>query len=113
MNPPRKIREEEKAIVLFLLMKLNLSIAEYPIGEQVIEYEDGKMGSITFGNGDSSNYAGDLIQVNYIDSDLIPVVITLTVDNENNLLDLDFWKEDFSKLIRYPQPEALIFIEGN
>ena len=110
MNAPRKIRDEEKAIVLFLLKKLKVSIAEYPIGWQVIEYEDGKMGSITFGNGDSSNYAGDLIQANYIDADTIPVVITLTIDNENKLLDLDFWKEDFSKLLLYPKSEELLFV---
>jgi hypothetical protein len=108
MKESRKIRENEKAVVAFLLQQLGLSQEEYPIGENVIEYEDGKMGSITFGNGDSSGYAGDLIQVQYIDTDNTPVVITLTIDQENKLLDLDFWKVDFSKLLLYPEPGELI-----
>ena len=112
MQESRIIREDEKAIVTFLLTRLGLTTEKYPIGENVIEYEDGKMGSITFGNGDSSGYAGDLIQAEYIDTDNTPVVLTLTVDNENKLLDLDFWKVDFSKLLRYPQPEDLKFAEG-
>ena len=111
MNEPRKIRENEKAVVAFLLQKLGLSQEEYPIGENVIEYEGGKMGSITFGNGDSSGYAGDLIQAQYTDTDNTPVVITLTIDQENKLLDLDFWKVDFSKLLRYPEPEDLVVEE--
>ena len=110
MNKSRIIREDEKAVVLFLLAKLNLTTENYPIGVNVIEYEDGKMGSITFGNGDSSGYAGDLIQARYTDVDKIPVVLTLTIDKEDKLLDLDFWKEDFSKLIQYPKPEALTIV---
>jgi hypothetical protein len=109
MKESRTIRENERALVIFLLNHLELKLEDYPINEQVIEYEDGIMGSITFGNGDSSAYAGDLIQVQYIDSDKIPVVITLTIDNKDQLLDLDFWKEDFSKLITYPKPEDLRF----
>ncbi len=110
MKESRTIRENERAIVAFLLQHLKVSEKEFPIGEKVIEYEDGKMGSITFGNGDSTNYAGDLIQVQYIDTDRIPVIITLTIDHDYKLLDLDFWKEDFSKLLRYPDPEDLVVI---
>jgi hypothetical protein len=29
-------------------------------------------------------------------------MITLTHDTEGQLLDLDFWKTDFSKLLKYP-----------
>jgi hypothetical protein len=111
MKDSRLIRENEKTLVAFLLKKLELKLEEYPIGENVIEYEDGKMGSITFGNGDSAAYAGDLIQAHYTDTDNIPVVITLTIDNENKLLDLDFWKDDFSKLLRYPETGDLKFSE--
>jgi hypothetical protein len=94
-----------------LLDKLNLSITEYPINEDVEEYEGGIMGSISMGNPDVSPYDGDLIQANYIDTDGTAVVITLTKDTNNQLLDLDFWKVDFSKLIIYPTPENLTFGE--
>lgn len=111
MNPRRKIRENEKTLINFLLQKLELNLAEYPINEDVEEYEGGKMGSISMGNPDVSPYAGDLIQANYVDSDGTDVVITLTIDANNQLLDLDFWKVDFSKLLTYPKPEDLVFAE--
>lgn len=111
MTPRRKIRENEKALITFLLQKLDLNLSEYPINEEVEEYEGGKMGSISMGNPDVSPYAGDLIQANYVDSDGTDVVITLTIDANNQLLDLDFWKVDFSKLLAYPKPEDLVFAE--
>lgn len=107
----RKIREHERNLIVFLLQKLNLNLADYPINEDVDEYEGGVMGSIGLGNPDVSPYDGDLIQANYVDSDGLEVVITLTKDANNQLLDLDFWKVDFSKLITYPTPETLIFKE--
>jgi hypothetical protein len=101
MSQTRKIRENEKELIVFLLEKLNLNVADYPINEDVFEYEGGKMGSISLNNNPDA-YAGDLIQVEYIDADNTPVMITLTHDTEGQLLDLDFWKTDFSKLLKYP-----------
>lgn len=103
MNAKRLIRENEKELIRFLLRQLNLNPADYPYNEYVEEYEGGKMGSISLG-GDVEGYAGDLIQVEYTDTDGTPVVITLTKDHQNRLLDLDFWKVDFSKLLEYPTP---------
>ena len=101
MNQTRKIRQNERDLIVFLLEKLNLNVADYPINEEVFEYEGGKMGSISLNNNPDA-YAGDLIQVEYIDTDNTPVMITLTHDEEGQLLDLDFWKTDFSKLLKYP-----------
>ena len=110
----RTIREEEKRIIEFLLKMIGTNSEEYPISETVYEYEGGIMGSISMQNTDGSSYLRDLIQVHYLDVDQIPVVITLTVDKGGKLLDLDFWKEDFSKLIQYPTPDKLkVNIIGN
>ena len=107
MSEKRPIRQHEKDLITFLLQQINLNPADFPTNEYVEEYEGGKMGSISLG-GDVDAYDGDLIQVEYIDSDEIAVVITLTKDDKNHLLDLDFWKIDFSKLIDYPIPEKII-----
>jgi hypothetical protein len=109
MNQTRKIRQNEKDLIIFLLEKLNLNVADYPINEEVFEYEGGKMGSISL-NNNPDNYAGDLIQVKYIDTDNTPVMITLTYDTEGQLLDLDFWKTDFSKLLKYPTINDIVFM---
>ena len=111
MDKRRKIRENERILIIFLLEKLSLNTEQYPINEDVEEYEGGKMGSISIGNPDISVYKDDLIQAKYIDSDGTEVMITLTQCAKNQLLDLDFWKIDFSKLITYPKPNDLTFIE--
>jgi len=108
MGVKRQIRQNEKELINFLLQKLDLIPDDYQVDELVDEYEGGKMGSISLG-GDANAYAGDLIQVEYIDSDQTPVVITLTKDENGRLLDLDFWKVDFSRLIEYPVPKKIIF----
>jgi hypothetical protein len=108
MSNVRPIRQNEIELIRFLLLQLNLDPQDYPVGDEVDEYEGGKMGSISLG-GNVDAYEGDLIQAEYVDSDGTPVVITLTKDNQNHLLDLDFWKVDFSKLIDYPRPDQLIF----
>ena len=108
MNQTRKIRQNERDLIFFLLEKLNLNVADYPINEDVFEYEGGKMGSISL-NNNPDDYAGDLIQVEYIDTDNTPVMITLTHDTEGQLLDLDFWKTDFSKLLKYPTVGEIMF----
>ncbi|MES2795135.1 MAG: hypothetical protein V4683_04170 [Bacteroidota bacterium] len=107
----RKIRDEEKELILFLLEKLNSTTVGTVISELVDDYEGAKMGSIGLGKPEAV-YAGDLIQVEYVDSDKVPVVITLTKDTDNQLLDLDFWKVDFSKLLVYPKPSQIIFKEN-
>lgn len=110
----RIIREEEKRLIEFLLTMIGAQTEKYPISETVFEYEGGVMGSISMQDTDGSTYFRDLIQVNYTDTDQIPVVITLTIDKEEKLLDLDFWKEDFSKLLQYPTPDKLkLSIIGN
>jgi hypothetical protein len=108
MNQTRTITQNEKGLILFLLKKLNLNVADYHINEDVFEYEGGKMGSISLNNNPDA-YAGDLIQVEYVDTDSVPVMITLTHDMEGQLLDLDFWKTDFSKLLKYPTVGEIIF----
>ena len=111
MKERRKIRENERNLIIFLLEKLQLNTEQYPINEDVEEYEGGKMGSISLGNPMISQYKDDLIQAKYKDSDGTEVVITLTQCAKNQLLDLDFWKVDFSKLITYPKPKDLTFVD--
>ncbi len=108
MIEKRAIRQEELILINYLLLKINLKPQNYILPDLVEPYEGGKMGSIGLGKPDAV-YAGDLIQVNYTDTDGTDVVITLTKDINNQLLDLDFWKVDFSKLLKYPKPESLVF----
>lgn len=110
MIETRKIRNEERILILFLLSQCNLTTEEYPVSEVVSEYEGGIMGSINLAGSDPDLYDTDLIQVKYSDIDGVEVIITLTKDKNNRLLDLDFWKMNFSKLIQYPSPGELTIL---
>lgn len=110
MGALRPIRENERELINFLLQALQLNPTDFPVNDLVDEYENGKMGSISLG-GNPDAYAGDLARVEYVDSDGTEVVITLTVDDAGRLLDLDFWKVDFTKLITYPTPDKVVIIQ--
>jgi hypothetical protein len=103
---PRPIRQNELELLAFLLQQIQMKLEDFTISELVDEYEGGKMGSISLG-GDVNAYAGDLVKVEYTDIDGTDIVITLTKDDKNQLLDLDFWKVDFSKLLEYPTPDKV------
>src|SRR6478735_6202066 len=102
----RKIREQEIALIHFLLKEAKMDPLEFVIATEVDEYEGGVMGSIGMGPV-GAEYKEDIIQVEYTDADGTEVIITLTKDTQDRLLDLDFWKVDFSKLIEYPRPEKV------
>lgn len=110
MNETREIRPEELNLVTFLLAQCGFTPDDFPVASIVSEYEGGIMGSINMEGSDPGLYAGDLIQAEYTDVDGIEVIITLTRDTNNRLLDLDFWKMNFSKLIRYPTPDKLTIL---
>jgi hypothetical protein len=69
---------------------------------------DGEMGSISFDLHNSATYGSDLIQVEYLDLDEILVIITLSIDTNGNLYELEFWKVDFCKLNKYPEPGDIL-----
>jgi hypothetical protein len=109
MNPRRQIKKAEIDLIEYLLKRAGLSPQSHPITQSVDEYEGYVMGSIGLGDPEISPYAGDIIQAKYVDSDGKEVVLTLTQDQNGQLLDLDFWKVDFSKLLTYPKTTDLIF----
>lgn len=105
----RPVKETEILIIQSLLNHIKADLKQFPINNTAFEYEGGKMGSINLVNDNQGEYKGDIAIAQYIDSDGVIVMITLTIDTNNNLLDLDFWKVNFEKLITYPTPTDLVF----
>jgi len=67
------------------------------------------MGSIRFVSSNPNRaYYSDLVQVEYLDVDNVQVIITLTIDNHQELFELEFWKVNFERLVRYPNPEEVL-----
>jgi len=50
---------------------------------------------------------GILAEAQYVDIDNVLVIITILHDYFHHLYEVDFWKVDFSPLIKYPCPEFL------
>ncbi|MDB5200976.1 MAG: hypothetical protein JWQ27_385 [Ferruginibacter sp.] len=98
----RDIKPEELHFIIGLIDLSSRPNLKNTIPDQVIELDDGEMGSIQFDLTKTKRRSYDIIDVEYIDEDGTLVLIELTVDEEGNLFDLDFWKTDFSKLRRYP-----------
>ena len=103
----RDLRKQEKDLINKLLI---LSGSALPIPQTAIELDDGGMGTIRFhvDKRIDGRYGRDVIQVLYIDSDNVTVVITLTEDNNGDLFELEFWKTDFTPLKKYPAPEDIV-----
>ncbi|SHK55896.1 hypothetical protein SAMN04488028_10626 [Reichenbachiella agariperforans] len=107
MNKSRAITSQEKAIVTAMLSHITANTDQFPVSETVTQYGDPYMGSINFDNDRPDLYDGDLVQCKYVDTDGVKVVLSLTKDKEGKLLDLDFWKENFTPLVQYPTPEIV------
>ncbi|PIB36897.1 hypothetical protein BFP72_16545 [Reichenbachiella sp. 5M10] len=111
MSKLRPITEPERTIVYAMLAHVGVTPDQVPVPETVSEYGDPFMGSINFDNDRPDLYAGDVAQCEYLDEDGEKVVLSLTVDKEGKLLDLDFWKSNFKPLVKYPAPDKVTFKE--
>lgn len=111
MSRLRTIRPEEKTLILALLKHAGYNESDFPISNQVSEYGDPYMGGINLNNDRLDLFDSDITQGEYTDTDGENVVMSLTKDTEGNLLDLDFWKSNFTPLAKYPTPELVTFKE--
>jgi hypothetical protein len=100
----RLLKKNEQALLKTLLEgKIEFDILT-PF--KVIDMTDGKMGSIKFireGN-EKTTFGKTLVEAEYVDQDGILVSITVNVDQNENIYELDFWKVNFTPLKRYPLP---------
>ncbi len=108
--PRRPLREEERELICSLLSGISVSAA---LGNTlsascVTDMDDGGMGSIRFVQPEPGTFGKELAEAEYVDSDGVLVSIALNADTNGQLLELDFWKVDFSPLRRYPKPSDLV-----
>jgi hypothetical protein len=81
----RELKEHEQNLVKHLV-RISKKDGSYNIPDSVEELKDGEMGSIRFVSSEPGiKYAADLVQVEYKDEDNVPVIITLTLDNHQEL----------------------------
>lgn len=87
-----------------MLMLADDNRSDTDLPQLVQDMDDGGMGSIQFGRRADRKFGRDIVQVRYIDLDNTPIFITLIEDSSGDLFELEFWKVDNSRLLKYPPP---------
>jgi hypothetical protein len=111
----RGLREEEAQLIRLLLKgtwtqeKINSEL----LGSLVYDMQDGGMGSIRFAGRPGRKMRREMAEAQYTDVDGIDVLITVNLDEDDHLFELDIWKVDFSPLRRYPKSSDLILKDQN
>jgi hypothetical protein len=107
-NPFRALRPEELDLLRAMLKGDDLA-KSLSATCQVRDLNDGGMGSIEFlcERVKESRHATCIVEADYIDSDGIPVSISVNVDDHGRLFELDIWKVDFGKIRTYPSARTI------
>ncbi|GGN10695.1 hypothetical protein GCM10010967_53220 [Dyadobacter beijingensis] len=108
MESPRKATSQEESLLELLISKSSEVISkDWRDGLLVCSMDDGGMGSLhLFPNGEvrlGRTMGKQISEIQFIDQDNVEVLASLYVDTNGNLLELDIWKTDFSKLIAFPK----------
>jgi hypothetical protein len=111
----RSLRENERLLLVALLSgrELGKPLIQFLDQARVTDLKDGGMGSIRFKVPGPRRFGKTLVEARYVDADGVLVSISLSVDEEGNLFEMDFWKVDFSPLRRYPVASDLELIEAS
>jgi len=91
----RNLNSTEIAIITKLLKiaKLKIDITQLLVNPM----DDGGMGSLAIGENYASRQIGEEVaKYMFKDIDGTPVSVSLNVDQQGNLYELDIWKVDFS-----------------
>ncbi|MEM0939410.1 MAG: hypothetical protein AAGI25_06425 [Bacteroidota bacterium] len=103
----RRINSREKKLLTELIQ---ISGKFYSIEEiEVSELKDDGMGSLYLGSSnlkDKRFFGKRVAEAEYLDNDKIPIIVSLNVDQFDDLFELDIWKVDYSKVNKYPEPDS-------
>ena len=113
MTAPRNLSQKEKVLLVALLegKPETLSLIRSLDDLVVEEMRDGGMGSLSLvpksQKGLTRSFGKELVAGEFTDSDGVPVSVTINLDSEGTLYELDVWKVDFSPLLEWPDPSAV------
>jgi hypothetical protein len=101
--------------VINRLLERNAELTRYKEtlgGLRVVEMNDGGMGGLRFAPKVASRrvFGGRIADGGFEDADGVPVLVSLLLDPNGDLFELEFAKTDFSALARYPEPHEILLV---
>jgi len=100
----RELTKDEEAFMHFVLGKVNSNLH---IPKIVVEMKDGGMGSLSFDLDGTESRFDQVVGGEFTDVDGTLVDFEVTVTSKGALFELDFWKVDFSPLVRFPKTNEI------
>ncbi|HET6993567.1 MAG TPA: hypothetical protein VFI06_01235 [Chitinophagaceae bacterium] len=102
----RTLEKEELELLSCLLKAIGKNIFDLD-KTKVIPLDDGGIGSLYIVHEkkekDSRRFGAVLYEKEFLDTDRVPILIALNVDQDGDLFELDIWKVDFSPVKLYPR----------
>lgn len=103
----RKPTSQEEKLIELLIHKSSLRMPkDWKDGLLVCPMSDGEMGSLyLFPQGkivENRKFGKQISEFQFTDVDKIEVIVSLNVDSDGNLFELEIWKTNFEKLIKLP-----------
>lgn len=100
----RLLKEREKKLVQCLLEEANLKEIDLD-SINVIPLDDGGMGSLFFESimpKSERRMKKQIVEKQFHDEDGTPILVSINVDERDELYELDIWKADFKPVVKYP-----------
>jgi len=100
-------REEEELIDL--LIKRSSRKFDFNWKEMITVHsmDDGGMGGLIISvdkeNEQNRLFGEQISEYHFVDNDGVDVIASLNIDNKGNLFELDIWKTNYKKLIKFPK----------
>jgi hypothetical protein len=107
MELNRKPTPQEERLIEILINNASIDFpSDWKESLMVCSMNDGGMGSLyLFSKGEANKnriFGKTVSDFQFKDLDGVDVIVSLNVDDEGDLFELDIWKTDFSKLIKLP-----------
>lgn len=108
LNKKRKLKNLEIILLKKLLSKSNLTLS-YNLDNDLLvsDMQDGGMGSLLLYPPDVKEnkarvFGCQISECTFKDKDNVDVIVSLNLDEEGNLYELDIWKTDYNPIIQLP-----------
>lgn len=108
----RRIRNDEAALLRAMLRDRSAEWTAQIPGAMVKQMTDGAQASFQFASKlpGFRRFGKQVAEAAYTDDDGTHVSITINVDENGDLFELDVWKVDDTPLIRFPTPDDIVLI---